>query len=120
MWEGVDDNQATKHDLTWLVEGMIAGSVIWVTDGSYDRLKASDVSGAGWIIFCTSTGKRLTGWFWEVSNTASSYRAEMLGLCALHLLSQAISELDVNNMLRQHQGSAGHVITTQTQNTTKC
>jgi hypothetical protein len=92
MWEGVDDDQVTKHDLTWLVDGMVGGSLIWVTDGSYDRLKAPDLSGAGWIIFCTKTGKRLTGWFWEVSNTANSYRAEMLGLCALHLLSQAVSE----------------------------
>ena len=92
MWEGIEENQGTKHDLTWLVEGMSAGSLIWVTDGSYDRLKAPDLSGAGWIIFCTTTGKRLTGWFWEVSNTANSYRAEMLGLCALHLLSQAVSE----------------------------
>jgi hypothetical protein len=78
MWEGVDDNQVTKHDLTWLVEGMTSGLLIWVTDGSYNKLKAPDVSGAGWIFFCTTTGKRLTGWFWEVSNTASSYQAEML------------------------------------------
>ena len=47
------------------------------------QTKASDVSGAGWIIFCTTTGKRMTGWFWESSNS---------GLCALHLLSQAASE----------------------------
>jgi hypothetical protein len=92
MWEGVDDNQVTKHDLTWLVEGMTSGSLKLVTDGSYDKLKAPDISGAGWIIFCTTTGKRLTGWFWEVSNMASSYRAEMLGLCSLHLLLQALSE----------------------------
>ena len=92
MWEGIEDDQSTKHDLTWIVDGMRADSLIWVTDGSYDKLRAPDLSGAGWIIFCTTSGKRLTGWFWECSVSASSYRAEMLGLCALHLLAQAISE----------------------------
>ena len=40
-----------------------------------------------------NTGKRLTGWCWERSNSANSYRAEMLGLCSLYLLAQALSEL---------------------------
>jgi hypothetical protein len=35
---------------------------------------------------------RLTGTFWEISPAASSYRAEMLGLCALHLFARALSE----------------------------
>ncbi len=35
---------------------------------------------------------RILGNFWEQSLTASSFRAEMLGLCALHLLARAISE----------------------------
>jgi len=34
----------------------------------------------------------LTGTFWERSPSASSYRAEMLGLCALHLFARALSE----------------------------
>ena len=92
MWEGIEDNQITKHDLTWAVEGMKNKTLIWVTDGSYDKLRAADLSGVGWVIFCTKTGKRLTGWCWERSNSANSYRAEMLGLCSLHLLARALSE----------------------------
>ena len=66
---------------------------IWVTDGSYNKLRAADLSGVGWVIFCTKTGKRLTaGWCWEKSNSANTYRAEMLGLCSLHLLARALSE----------------------------
>ncbi len=63
-----------------------------VTDGSYDRKRTSTLSGVGWIIFCQHTGKRLVGSFWEKSLSASSYRAELLGLCSLHLLAQALSE----------------------------
>ncbi len=32
------------------------------------------------------------GTFWERSPSASSYRAEMLGLCSLHLFARALSE----------------------------
>jgi len=75
MWEGIDDNQPTKHDLTcWAVEGMKIKTLIWVTDGSYDKLRAADLSGVGWVIFCTKTRKRLTaGWCWEKSNSANTY-----------------------------------------------
>jgi hypothetical protein len=34
----------------------------------------------------------LTGTFWERSPAVSSYRAEILGLCALHLFARALSE----------------------------
>ena len=66
--------------------------LIWVTDSSYSRKKARDLSSVGWIIFCTGTGKRLMGTFWEKSTGANSYCPEMLGICALHLLAQTVAE----------------------------
>ena len=84
MWENIDDSQQSKHNLLWLAEGMKSNTLTWVTDGSYDRKQAADLCGVGWIIFCSKTGIRLTGTFWERSQSASSYRAEMLGLCSLH------------------------------------
>ena len=92
MWEGVEDIQATKHDLSWLIHGMETNSLNWVTDGSYDRKHASVISGVGWIIFCHMTGKWLVGSFWEKSPSASSYRAELLGLWSLHLIALALSK----------------------------
>ena len=92
MWEGIDDKQETKHSLTWLVDGMKNNTLFWITDGSYDRNRAADLSGVGWIIFCTATAKQLTGSCWEKSSSASSYRAEMLGLCVLHLLARVLAE----------------------------
>ncbi len=70
----------------------MAGSLTWTTDGSYNRKRAQDLSGIGWIIFCNTTGWRITGSFWERSSTANSDHAIMLGLCTLHLLAWAISE----------------------------
>ncbi len=92
MCEGIDDDQETKEDATWIANGMRQNSLIWVTDGAYNRKKASNLSGVGWIISCTRTGLRLVGTFWEKSNWANLYRAEMLGLCALHLLAQAVAK----------------------------
>jgi hypothetical protein len=63
MWEGIDNNQTTEGDVTWIAEGMRNNLLIWVSNGSYDRKKAKELSGIGWIIFCTQTGLRLTGTF---------------------------------------------------------
>jgi len=74
------------------MEGMESNTLTWVTDSSYDRKRAADLCGVRWIIFCSKTGLCLTGTFWERSPSASLYRAEMLGLCALHLFARALSE----------------------------
>ncbi len=47
MWEEIEDGQAKKHDLSWLVHGMESNTLLWVTDGSYDRKRAPVLSGVG-------------------------------------------------------------------------
>ena len=49
------------------------------------------VSGVGWIVYCTKTQREMKGRFFEVSKEANAYRAEQLGLCALHNLIAAFS-----------------------------
>ncbi len=71
---------------------IVADTLIWVTDGTYDSKRATVISGVGWIIFCQMTGKWLVGSFWEKSPLASSYRAKLLGLCSRHLFALALSE----------------------------
>ncbi len=92
MWEGIKASQGLLYGMTWVAEEMKNYTLIWVTDGSYDRKKAIDLCGVGRIIFCTKTGSCLTGTFWEQSNSTSAYRAEMLGLCKVHLLAWAVAE----------------------------
>ena len=55
-WESIDDSQQTKHNLSWLVEGMKLNTLTWVTDGLYDRKRGADLCRVGWIIFCSKTG----------------------------------------------------------------
>jgi hypothetical protein len=84
--------QEATQDLKWVAEGMQNNTLVWTTDGSYNRKRAVDLSGVDWIIFCKRTGLWMTGTFWEKSPSASLFRAEMLGLCCLHLLARAVAE----------------------------
>ena len=95
MWEGLSDKH--KHDdLTWLVKGLKKG-IEWCTDGSYHRGRAPNISVAERM--CCDTApvepgenrKALKGFFWEKSDSANSYRAEQLGMCAIHHLITALT-----------------------------
>ncbi len=57
MWCNIDNSDTLKDDMQWVTDRMIAATLIWKTDGSYDRKQASDLSGVGWIIFCKVTGR---------------------------------------------------------------
>ena len=89
MWSSVT-NKGT--DLQWVVEALRNGTAIWVTDGSFFKKIAPTISGAGWVIFYTSCEKRMYGQFFESSAYAGSYRAELLGLLAIHTLVAAIEK----------------------------
>ena len=86
MWANIGNDGTT---LDWVVSALSEGTAIWVTDGSYNRETAPHVSGAGWVLYCTATGKRLYGNFYEFSEAAGSYRGELLGLLAIHVLAAA-------------------------------
>jgi hypothetical protein len=92
MWEVIKPGKDTLEEVSWIVDGLRNGSLIWTTEGSYDRKRTVNLCGVVWILFCTNMGFRLTGNFWERSPLASSYRAKLLGLCALPLFAQALAE----------------------------
>ncbi len=92
MWRNMVNGDKSKEDMHWVADGMPAGTLIWTTNGYYDRKQATYLLGVGWIIFCKATRQQITGLFGEQSITASLFRAEMLGLCAFHLLARAITE----------------------------
>ncbi len=52
MWEHVKDGES---DMSWACNAMINGMIIAVTDRSYDRERAKEVSGSGWIVLCTAS-----------------------------------------------------------------
>ena len=88
MW----DNLVLADELDWLGEAIQSGSLMAVTDGSYKKDVRSDICGAGWVIFCTNTGKWVSGSFAERSSSANSYRGELLGMLAINLFLLAYEE----------------------------
>ena len=92
MWEDISTDGYSTRDLSWLANGMKVGSLIFIADGSYNREKASDISGTGWIVYCKNSGRKIQGSFYEESKAASSYRGKLLGMCCLLLLASALEE----------------------------
>jgi hypothetical protein len=83
MWDYVLD---VTSEPSWLPLALERGTVVLATDGSYNRKRGPNVSGAGWVIACRRSGNILKGSFFEFSSNASSYRGELLGLVAIHTL----------------------------------
>jgi hypothetical protein len=88
MWEHVKDEDS---DMSWACNAMINGTLIAVTDGLYDRERAKDVSGSGWILLCTASRRTLRDSFYKISTIARSFRGEFLGLAAIHTLTLAVA-----------------------------
>lgn len=89
LWDYIEG----KHDdMSWIASALLDKSAVFVTDGSYNRVLAPDICGAGWVLVSTSSKKMIYGAFHERSNAASSYRGELLGLTAIHHLISFVLE----------------------------
>ena len=44
MWESVEPGNGSLSDMSWIANGLTLGFLIWVTNGSYNRKRASDLS----------------------------------------------------------------------------
>lgn len=91
MWSNLHFDRADK-DLEWLWTAIQAGTTTWVTDGSFNVHRSPDISGAGWIVLDTESGRRFACSFAERSANAGSYRAELLGLYSIHLFLLAMEQ----------------------------
>jgi hypothetical protein len=87
LWEKI----YLPFGLDAVVDAIAGGTAILVTDGSYSRKIRSEIDGAGWLIYCRSRKKVIfKGTTFEISTKAGSYRGELLGLLAVHLLVSAV------------------------------
>ncbi len=41
MWEGIEAGQGLPYDMSWVTEGIKNHTLIWGTDGSYNREKGN-------------------------------------------------------------------------------
>lgn len=89
MWTNMCCDFDTSVD--WFLSALTHGSLVWVTDGSHNPICSPDICGAGWIVKDTTTDRRWAVSFFEVSERANSYRAELLGLLSIHTFILALT-----------------------------
>ena len=77
-------------NLYWLNAALLAGTAILVSDGSYNRQWSSSLASAGWKMPCTARGRSVSGSFTFRGKSSNAYRAEVLGLYALHAFLLAV------------------------------
>ena len=90
MW----DNIQWVGDDDWLVILISEGTCIAVTDGSYMQNLYLSIHFAAVVLECTRGRGRMWCFFTEASWVACSYRGELIGLLAIHLILLAINEVN--------------------------
>jgi hypothetical protein len=89
MWA----NMKLISDDGWLEDSICANSLVAVMGGSYMRSKFATMNSCTFILECTKGRGGLTGAFSEQTLAACSYKGELLGLLAIHLLPLSISKV---------------------------
>jgi hypothetical protein len=92
MWE----NLSICGEVTWLAAAIAENRLIAVTDGSCMKDVYPQVNSAAFVFECTDRQGRLWGFFVEHSPNAGSYRGELLGLMAIHLILRGINTISTN------------------------
>jgi hypothetical protein len=91
QWEGNDK---------WIADAIRDGTCMAVTDVSYMKTLYPDIHSTVFILECSNRSCRLWGSFPESSFCACSYRGELVGLMAIHLILLTVNE--VNKDLTGH------------------
>ena len=93
----------------WIKEAIEKGTLVVVTDGSYMRDMYPDICSAAFILECSKGSGRIIGSFSDQSITANAYRAELMGLLAIHLILKAANEIwpNLNGKVRIYSDCLG-------------
>ena len=90
VWGQVEHDLQDIGRVNILLSCLLNKSLVCVSDGSFNP-DNQDICGVGWILGNEST-PIFSGSFVEKSNSASSYRAELLGILTLFSIFHATAE----------------------------
>ena len=97
MWEGLKLSGKDGDDTgAWLSTAIRNNTLVAVTDGSYMKELYPNMNSCAFIFECSVGGGRLTGAFSEQTMAACSYRGELLGLLAIHLILLSVNKVNPN------------------------
>jgi hypothetical protein len=91
LWENIQ----ISGDFTWLAEAIVDNSLVAVTDGSYMKEMYPNLNSAAFIFERSKGRGRLVGSFTECTPDAGSYRGELLGLMAIHLILLGVNTFHI-------------------------
>ncbi len=94
MW----DNLTIRGETLWLAEAIADNTLIVVTDGSYMKETYPHINSAAFVLECSKGRGRLWGSFVEHTPDAGSYREELLGLMAIHLILRGVNVVATNSI----------------------
>ena len=92
MW----DNLQWVGDDHWIARAIEDGTLIAVTDGLYMKDLYPNIHSAPLVLECTKGHGRLWCSFPNFSEIACSYRGELVGLMAIHLILLSVNEVQPN------------------------
>ena len=81
-------------DPGWIEYSIKDKACIAVTDGSYMKHMYPNICSAAFIFKCSLGRGRIIGYFAEHSPDAGSYRGELLGLMAIHLILKGVHKFN--------------------------
>jgi hypothetical protein len=90
MWE----NLQWVGDDNWIAQAIADGSLIAVTGGLYMKDLYPNIHSAALVLECSKGHGRLWCSFPEVSQVTCSYRGELVGLMAIHLILLGINKIN--------------------------
>jgi len=97
MWEGLKLSGKEGDDTgAWLSTAIKNNTLVAVTDGSYMKELYPNMNSCAFIFECSAGGGRLTGAFSKQTMVACSYRGELLGLLAIHLILLSVNKVNPN------------------------
>jgi hypothetical protein len=95
MWESLNlSGNEEDEDGAWVREAIKEKTLVAVTDGSYMKELYPDMNSCAFILECSRGRGRMSGAFSEQTMAACSYRGELLGLLAIHLILLSINKID--------------------------
>ena len=85
LWEHLE----IDGDGSWLIQGLLQGTIQCSSDGSYMLELCPDACSAAFMLICTTSKQKLVGMWAEKSPFASNYRGEIFGGMAIALILKA-------------------------------
>jgi hypothetical protein len=82
-----------KGGTSWVAQAITDGLLVAITDGSFIKQIYLHLYLAAFILECSRGRGRIIGLFKEALKAANTYRGELLGLMAIHLILVSVNRL---------------------------